>query len=262
MKYLVKTNDIGTLTDADYNRIVYDSTTGFVYCKNACEYVDLGLPSQLKWAKYNIGANSEEETGLYFQWGDTQGYTAEQVGNGGGLKAFNLPDYKFSIGGSDSNFKKYNASDNKKKLDLEDDAAHVNMGGNWRMPTFAECKELCFNTDIYLVPTEGEEIQGTAQDDSGGVKIKWASQTKGTLKGVKFYKKSDKQTYMFVPAAGSAAEDSVRAVGLLGYLWSSSLESSRVQDAWHFSFGVYSGNVYGRERYYGLPVRGVLDQNQ
>ena len=84
MKYLVKTNDIGTLTDADYNRIVYDSTTGFVYCKgiNAYEYVDLGLPSHLKWAKCNIGANSEEKTGLYFQWGDTQGYTAEQVGNG------------------------------------------------------------------------------------------------------------------------------------------------------------------------------------
>ena len=50
MKYLVKTNDIGTLTDAGHNRIVYDSTTGFVYCKgaSACAYVDLGLPSNLK----------------------------------------------------------------------------------------------------------------------------------------------------------------------------------------------------------------------
>ena len=66
MKYLVKTNDIGTLTDAYYNRIVYDSTTGFVYCKGAKpdEYVDLGLPHHLKWAKCNIGAISEEEPGL------------------------------------------------------------------------------------------------------------------------------------------------------------------------------------------------------
>ena len=208
MKYLVKTNDIGTLADADYNRIVYDATTGIVYCKgtNAYDYVDLGLPSNLKWAKCNIGANSEEEAGLYFQYGDTQGYTAEKVGNGEGLKPFDWGDYKFSIDGSSSNFSKYNASDSKTVLDPEDDAAHVNMGGNWRMPTFEEYKELCLNTDIYLVPTEGEEIQGTVQEQSGSVIINWTSQAEGTLKGVKFYKKGDKQTYMFVPASGGATE--------------------------------------------------------
>ena len=125
--------------------------------KNASEYeyVDLGLLSGLLWAKKNIGAETEEEAGLYFQWGDTQGYTAEQVGDGEGLKAFSWADYKFSIDGSSSNFSKYNASDSKTVLDPEDDAAHVNMGGNWRMPTFEEYKELCLNTDIYLVPTEG-----------------------------------------------------------------------------------------------------------
>ena len=262
MKYLVKTNDIGTLTDADYNRIVYDATTGFVYCKgtNAYEYVDLGLPSQLKWAKRNIGANSEEDSGLYFQWGDTQGYTAEQVGNGGGQKAFSWADYKFSIDGSDANFSKYNASDSKTVLDPEDDAVHVNMGGNWRMPTFDEYKELCLNTDIYLVPTEGEEIQGTAQEQSGSVIINWASQTEGTLKGVKFYKKDDKQTYMFVPAAGDAFGGSMQDVGQYGGLWSSSLYSSGVQGAWVFGFGAYFGGVYDGVRYVGLPVRGVLAQ--
>lgn len=71
---------------------------------NGYEYVDLGLPSGLLWAKYNIGANSEEEAGLYFQWGDIQGYTAEQVGDGEGLKAFNNDDYKFSIDGSSLDF--------------------------------------------------------------------------------------------------------------------------------------------------------------
>ena len=44
------------------------------------DYVDLGLPSGLLWAKKNLGAATEEDAGLYFQWGDTQGYTAEQVG--------------------------------------------------------------------------------------------------------------------------------------------------------------------------------------
>ena len=262
MKYLVKTNDIGTLTDADYNRIVYDTKTGFVYCKgtNAYEYVDLGLPSQLKWAKCNIGANSEEEAGLYFQWGDTQGYTAEQVGEGEGLKKFSGTDYKFSIDGSATKFSKYNASDSKKVLDPEDDAAHINMGGNWRMPTVDECKELCLNTDIYLVPTDGEEIQGTAQEYSGSVMINWTPQAEGTLKGVKFYKKGDKQTYMFVPATGDANGGSMQSVGQGGGLWSSSLNSSDVQGAWNFGFLAYGGGVSYGDRYVGLPVRGVLAQ--
>ena len=225
------------------------------------EYVDLGLPSGLLWAKCNIGATNEEESGLYFQWGDTQGYTAEQVGDGEGLKAFSSADYKFSIDGSDSNFSKYNASDSKTVLDPEDDAAHVNMGGNWRMPTFEEYKELCLNTDIYLVPTEGEEIQGTVQEQSGSVIINWASQAEGTLKGVKFYKKGDKQTYMFVPASGGASEGSVQDVGQGGGLWSSSLGSSGVQYAWSFGFVADSGLVNYGSRCRGLPVRGVQDSS-
>lgn len=225
------------------------------------EYVDLGLPSGLLWAKYNIGANSEEESGLYFQWGDTQGYTAEQVGDGEGLKEFNWADYKWSVDGSSSNFSKYNASDSKTVLDPEDDAAHVNMGSNWRMPTFEEYKELCLNTDIYLVPTEGEEIQGTAQEQSGSVIINWASQAEGTLKGVKFYKKGDKQTYMFVPASGGASEGSMQDVGQYGGLWSSSLYSSGVQIAWGFDFPANLGGVDSVVRYYGLPVRGVCPKS-
>ena len=211
----------------------------------------------MKWAKRNIGANSEEESGLYFQWGDTQGYTDKQVGNGGGLKAFYWNDYKFSNGGSDSNFSKYNASD-KTVLDPEDDAAHVNMGGNWRMPTFDEYKELCLNTDICLVTKEGKEIQGTAQEDSG--MINWTSQAGRTSKGIKFYKKGDKQTYMFVPTAGDASEGSMQGVGLRGFLWSSSFNSSDVQSAWNFFFHAYGGSVDYGIRYIGLPVRGVLAQ--
>ena len=225
------------------------------------EYVDLGLPSGLLWAKYNIGATSEEEAGLYFQWGDTQGYTAEQVGVGEELKAFSWADYKWSIDGSSSNFSKYNASDSKTVLDPEDDAAHVNMGGNWRMPTLEEYNELCLNTDIYLVPTEGEEIQGTAQDLRGTVTINWSSRPGGTLKGVKFYKKDDKQTYMFVPASGDAYEGSMQNVGQGGYLWSSSLNSSDVQLAWYFYFSAGSGVVDYGIRYGGLPVRGVCPKS-
>ena len=224
------------------------------------DYVDLGLPSQLKWAKCNIGATNEEENGLYFQWGDTQGYTGEQVGDGEGLKAFSWADYKFSVDGSPSNFSKYNASDGKTVLDPEDDAAHVNMGGNWRMPTFEEGKELCLNTDVYLVPTEGEEIQGTPQEKDGSVIINWASQTEGTLKGVKFYKKGDKQTYMFVPASGGAEDGSFVGVGYSGLLWVSSLFFLGVPYAWYFAFLASDSGFSFVGRCSGAPVRGVLVQ--
>lgn len=228
---------------------------------NGHEYVDLGLPSGNLWAKCNIGASSEEEAGLYFQWGDTQGYTAEQVGSEEGQKAFSWTDYKFSIDGSDSNLSKYNASDSKTVLDSEDDAAHVNMGGNWRMPTLEEYKELLFNTDIYLVPTEGEEIQGTVQEQSGSITINWASQAEGTLKGVKFYKKGDKQTYMFVPASGNAGDGFVQDVGESGYLWPSSLYSSGVQGAWYFSFNAGIGLIVIGNRSYGASMRGVCPKS-
>lgn len=254
----------------DYLPLFGGTMTGNITFKsapdsNGHEYVDLGLPSGNLWAKYNIGANTEEEAGLRFQWGDTQGYTAEQVGDGEGLKAFDWADYKFSIDGSSSKFSKYNDSDSKTVLDPEDDAAHVNMGGNWRMPTLDECKELCLNTDIYLVPTEGEEIQGTAQKQNGNVNINWASQAQGTLKGVKFCKKGDKQTYMFVPASGRAYDGSVQKVSKNGYLWSSSrvagFSSILVTSAWLFGFDAFDGYVGNTGRRYGHPVRGVLSSN-
>lgn len=259
--YSVVRDGVKIKVDSNYLPLTGGTMTGDIVFSSPTdyEYVDLGLPSGLLWAKYNVGATSEEEAGLYFQWGDTQGYTVEQVGNGEGLKPFKWADYKWSVDGSSSNFSKYNKSDRKVVLDPEDDAAHVNMGGNWRMPTYNECKELCLNTDIYLVPTEGEEIQGTAQEQSGIVTINWASRAQGTLKGVKFYKKGDKQTYMFVPASGAADGGSMQGVGQYGRLWSSSLYSSIVLYAWLFYFDVNRGSVGSGNRYRGVPVRGVCN---
>lgn len=257
--YSVVRDGVKIKVDSNYLPLTGGTMTGDIIFSSPTdyEYVDLGLPSGLLWAKYNVGATSEEEAGLYFQWGDTKGYTAEQVGDGEGLKTFSQADYKWSVDGSSSNFSKYNASDSKTVLDLEDDAAHVIMGDNWRMPTYDEYKELCLNTDIYLVPTENEEIKGTAQEQYGSIIINWASQTEETSKGVKFYKKGDKQTYMFVPTAGGAYEGSMQNVGQYGTLWSSSLHSSGVRNAWYFFFNAGNGVVNYGNRYYGLPVRGV-----
>ena len=49
---------------------------------NGHEFVDLGLPSGLLWATCNVGASSPEQAGLYFAWGETTGYAAEQITRG------------------------------------------------------------------------------------------------------------------------------------------------------------------------------------
>lgn len=98
---------------------------------NGVTFVDLGLPSGLLWATCNVGASSPEQAGLYFAWGETTGYTAEQVARGERL---------FFQG-------TYGARYIEDNLTLEQDAAHVNLGGDWRMPTKAEFQELIDNCD-------------------------------------------------------------------------------------------------------------------
>ena len=92
---------------------------------NGHPYVDLGLPSGTLWATMNVGAKKPTESGLYFQWGDTIGYTKKQISKD---KQFIWKNYKYSINGSDENFSKYTTTGDT--LELEDDAAHVHMGGS------------------------------------------------------------------------------------------------------------------------------------
>lgn len=104
-------------------------------------YVDLGLPSGLKWATMNLGANSPDAFGDTYAWGHT---TPGYVGS--------WSDYSFYSSGStdeDVTFTKYFAtgSDNV-ILDLEDDAANVQLGGCWRMPSVYEWYELLTYCDI------------------------------------------------------------------------------------------------------------------
>lgn len=99
--------------------------------------VDLGLPSGTLWADRNVGAASPEAYGDSFAWGETT--------------TTNHPDafgsYKWCNGSYDT-LTKYNTKsyygtvDNKTVLELEDDAAYVNMGKEWRMPTYDELDEL------------------------------------------------------------------------------------------------------------------------
>ena len=188
----------------------------------------------------NIGANSVTDYGLYFQWGDTQGYTAEQVGSGSGQKAFKWTDYKLGNGGSGAtDMTKYNSTDGKTALDASDDAAQANWGGSWRMPT-------------------GEEFQalGTATTSE------WTTSYEGSgVAGVVLTSKADSNVKLFFPAPGYCHHGSMSYVGSYGYYWSSSLYASNVAygRCLYFSSANWTmGNVGNGSRCLGYSVRGVV----
>jgi hypothetical protein len=89
---------------------------------------------------------------LYFQWGDTKGWTAEQIENE--EKVFNNSTYKWFDPLTDT-YTKYNAIDGKTVLDLEDDTARVHMGGDWQMPTKEQGTELFANTSFTDITQNG-----------------------------------------------------------------------------------------------------------
>jgi len=205
---------------------------------NGHDYVEIG---GLKWATMNIGATSITDTGLYFAWGDTQGYTASQVGSGSGKKYFGLKDYKYyKYGGV---MTKYNSTDRKRVLESSDDAARANWGGSWRMPTDDEYWAL-----INAVTTA------------------WTNSYQGSgVAGMICTDKTDSSKVLFFPACGNCYIGSVNYVGSYGDYWSSSLNSSKVQNAYVLSFsnrtvsGGLSVSWQGYiDRSRGLSVRGVI----
>ena len=96
-------------------------TPFFVVTSETADYVavDLGLPSGVKWASFNIGASAPEETGGFFQWGEVE--------EGKGI------EFEYS---------KYSLESNLTILEPADDAAHVQWGAEWRIPTEADAQEL------------------------------------------------------------------------------------------------------------------------
>lgn len=102
---------------------------------NSHEYVDLGL--SVKWATCNIGAANPEDFGDYFAWGEVK---TKDI--------FSVSTYKWYNGSIESitkynNLSDFGTVDNKFILEESDDAAIVNWGGGWRMPTKEEIIELC-----------------------------------------------------------------------------------------------------------------------
>ena len=195
---------------------------------NGFEYVDLGLPSGTLWATMNVGASKPSDAGLYFQWGDTKGYTADQVGKD---KQFDWDDYKWKASGG---FSKYNTAG--ATLDLEDDVAHVYMGGNWHMPTPDQIKELTANTTSTWTTQDG-------------------------VNGRLFTSKTDGSKSIFIPAAGYAGDGSVLDSGDYGSVWSSVLNTGYVNFGQSLYFCSGDVGLYSSGRCDGLSVRGVIDKN-
>ena len=201
---------------------------------NGHQYVEIG---GLKWATMNIGASKPSDCGLYFAWGDTQGYTAGQVGSGEGQKYFGWADYKYGNGTSSpgaTGMTKYNETDGLTTLEAVDDAAVANWGGSWRMPTTGEFQAL--RDAVNTAWTQVNGVYGILCTD-----IKDSSKT------------------LFFPAAGNCGNGSVENVGGYGYYWSSSLGASGRQYAYYLRFFSYGASwAYSKDRYYGYAVRPVV----
>ena len=225
----------------------YDYGTAIITCEAAdgsgvkatCkvsvpEYVDLGLPSGTLWATYNIGATSPEDYGDYFAWGETEGYND-------GKTTFDWSTYKWCEG-SESTMTKYctdssygynGFTDEKTELDLEDDAAYVNWGPAWRMPSDEQLKE--------LVNESNTIVEWTTQNGVNGYKI--TGKTNGNS--------------IFLPAAGYREDSSPFRAGSYGVYWSRTLYSDGPYLACYLYFNSSFIDLYRDYRYYGRSVRPV-----
>ena len=122
-------SEYDALTEKDANTIYIIKT--FADIANGHEYVDLGLideeGNKIMFSPYNLGANSPEQPGDYYAWGEIEA----------NKDSYTWENYKWCNGTYDS-LTKYNAADNKIRLDIEDDAASVKLGGLWHIPTKIE----------------------------------------------------------------------------------------------------------------------------
>lgn len=182
------------------------------------EAIDLGLPSGIKWAAYNVGATKPEDAGLYYAWGDTEErvyYDWNHYVHGDGSKS-TIHDIGTDISGT------------------EYDVAHVRWGGNWRMPTPVDVKELIDNCTY-----------------------EWTTQNGVT--GAKFTSNINGAS-IFLPAAGNRYSSSLQDVGTQGLYWESKQSPSDNTYAYLLFFDSEGASYrYGYSRFAGFTIRPVTE---
>ena len=165
----VRHSDINVIYDSEATTVIYTRVELETLQETKKEFVDLGLPSGTLWATCNVGASNPHDTGLFFAWGDTEGHGSD-VSDG---YLFSWENYKWGeVDGEDTWLTKYctdssrgkdGFTDGKDELDPEDDAAYVNWGSQWRMPSkqqLDELKEQCTWTQTTLQEVNGYEVTG------------------------------------------------------------------------------------------------------
>ena len=188
---------------------------------NGFEYIDLGLPSGTKWAKCNVGAYSETDNGLYFPFG--------------GIVGLDSPYYE---GNFDSHKLKFNG-DKKATLHLDNDAAHIHMGGKWHMPTREQFEELL--------------------DEKNTVSTWIYDYCIREVSGRLFRSRINDET-LFIPANGFISNHQYVQNGQTCSLWTSSLDFSSVYNCTDFFCDKYNTYLARTSAYYVcIGIRGVFN---
>ena len=224
-------SDTPVSAEAEFTFTVSESVTlvaKFEECDkyNGYETIDLGLPSGLLWATFNVGATKPEEHGGYYAWGET-----EEKDN------YGWSTYKYCNGSYDTMTKyckvsSYGTVDNKTVLEPEDDVAHVKWGGSWRMPTKAELDELLNNCTW-----------------------EWT-----TLNGVNGYRITGSNgSCIFLPAAGWRDGTETCYKGDISRYWSSSLRDNDCPNACNLYINERDYDWDNSRRFYCLCVRPVCE---
>lgn len=196
-----------------------------IYAQEEHEYVDLGLPSGTLWATCNVGATTPEGYGDYFAWGETAQKDKD---------TYNRKNYQLSPNSRLTKYCNRRSSgdiDNLAILQSMDDAAMVNWGEDWRMPTKAQWEEL---------------LQNTTQE--------WTTQ--GNVKGCLFT--ASNGSSMFLPASGRIMEGGRNdEQGRGACYWTSSLNTEADWEAWYGCIAEYNKMVDCCSRCCGCVIRPV-----
>ena len=226
-KYLQPINNVPWQTISCGFRLAMPFSSPIAY--NTCpddnhpHLIDLGLPSGTKWACCNIGAKNPCEGGLYFAWGETEGYT-DNISDG---RLFNSSSYKCT----NPNY----GAGNITVLLPEDDAAYVNWGGSWRMPTYEDFDELLNNT----------YQEWTTQNDVVGRRL--TSKIKGNS--------------IFLPSAGERYKNELNFKGVIGNYWTASIYNDSSKDAWLYFSDIGRSYLCNLYRYTGRTIRPVVSSS-
>ena len=203
------------------------------------EAVDLGL--SVAWASFNVGASNPEELGEKFAWGETEAKTT-----------FGWTNYKWA-NGSNKTLTKYNWDinyghvDNRWALELEDDAAFVNLGTSWRMPSKEECIELCSNCKIeYYVMNGIPGVLFTSKQDGYTSNSIFLPSTTGEL-GCRYW------TSTLLDSGHHETPDFAELLNISG--------GQNGDGSWSidYSLGTYGSTDYNTGRSSGHCIRAVSD---